>query len=317
LIYGVGTLVTIFLSNDATAVVLTPAVYAASKQANAKPLPVLFICAFVANAASFVLPISNPANLVVYGARMPGLGRWLAQFGLASIASVLVTYLMLRWSQRTHLMGRIVSDIKIARLSRGGRLAAAGIALTAVVLLVASSLNWQLGLPTFLAGCATAAAIMLTGDLAPRTIAKGISWSIVPLVAGLFVLVEAVKGTGVLKRLTVDLSAYSQAAPHAMGLAAGAAAAFACNVLNNLPMGLLAASVSSGAHLSSVTTGALLIGVDVGPNLSVTGSLATILWLVALRRDGQEVSAWQFLRQGCLVMPPALLAALLVFLWLR
>ena len=63
LVFCVGTVVTVFLSNDATAVVLTPAVAAVVKAANAKePLPYLFICAFIANAASFVLPISNPAQ---------------------------------------------------------------------------------------------------------------------------------------------------------------------------------------------------------------------------------------------------------------
>jgi arsenical pump membrane protein len=61
LVYLVGTAVTVFLSNDATAVVLTPAVYAAVKKAGTKALPYLLICAFIANAASFVLPISNPA----------------------------------------------------------------------------------------------------------------------------------------------------------------------------------------------------------------------------------------------------------------
>jgi arsenical pump membrane protein len=55
---------------------------------------------------------------------------------------------------------------------------------------------------------------------------------------------------------------------------------------------------------------AVLIGVDLGPNLSVTGSLATVLWLAALRRDGHRVTAWQFLRLGLLVTPPALLLAL-------
>jgi len=54
----------------------------------------------------------------------------------------------------------------------------------------------------------------------------------------------------------------------------------------------------------------VLIGVDLGPNLSVTGSLATILWLVALRREGMRVGFWQFLKLGALVMPPALLLAL-------
>ncbi len=79
------------------------------------------------------------------------------------------------------------------------------------------------------------------------------------------------------------------------------------------PVGLLAGSVARGAQLSSHATGALLIGVDLGPNLSVTGSLATILWLVALRREGEHVSAWRFLGLGALVMPPALMAALLSF----
>ena len=103
LIYGVGTLVTIFLSNDATAVVLTPAVYAAAKRANAAPLPYLFACAFIANAASFVLPISNPANLVVFGDRMPALPAWLRQFGPSAVASILLTYAALRVAQRVQL----------------------------------------------------------------------------------------------------------------------------------------------------------------------------------------------------------------------
>jgi arsenical pump membrane protein len=54
----------------------------------------------------------------------------------------------------------------------------------------------------------------------------------------------------------------------------------------------------------------MLIGVDLGPNFSVTGSLATILWLVALRREGQEVSALKVLRVGTMVTLPALLLAL-------
>ena len=59
-----------------------------------------------------------------------------------------------------------------------------------------------------------------------------------------------------------------------------------------------------------MSAGAVLIGVDLGPNLSVTGSLATILWLTALRREGQDVGAWAFLKLGALVMPPALILTL-------
>jgi arsenical pump membrane protein len=63
--------------------------------------------------------------------------------------------------------------------------------------------------------------------------------------------------------------------------------------------------------------GALLIGVDLGPNLSVTGSFATILWLAALRREGQEVSAWKFLGMGLIVTPSALLLTLGSFVLLQ
>ena len=82
------------------------------------------------------------------------------------------------------------------------------------------------------------------------------------------------------------------------------------NIANNLPVGLVAGSVPASDHLPARIVSAMLIGVDLGPNLSVTGSLATILWLVALRREKIEVTAWRFLTIGALVMPPALIAAL-------
>ena len=317
LVYLVGAIVTVFLSNDATAVVLTPAVYAAAKHAKAKPLPYLFICAFIANAASFVLPISNPANLVVYGTQMPSLGVWLSEFGLASLVSIIITFVLLRVMQRADLTEEISREITVPKLSRGGRLAAGGIGLTAVVLLIASSLNWQLGLPTFLSGVATAVVVLILNRLTPWEIAKDISWSVLPLVAGLFVLVEAVEGTGILKPLQTLLQANAASAPHATGLVTGSLVALLCNLVNNLPLGLIAGSVANGAQLTPDVTGTLLIGVDLGPNLSVTGSLATILWLVALRREGQAVSGWTFLKLGAVVMPPALLASLVTFMWLK
>ena len=76
--------------------------------------------------------------------------------------------------------------------------------------------------------------------------------------------------------------------------------------MNNLPVGLIVGSVAASDQLPSQVIGAMLVGVDLGPNLSVTGSLATILWLVALRRERLEVGTWSFLRLGIFVMPPAL-----------
>src|ERR1017187_8670703 len=82
LVYLVGTVVTALLSNDATAVVLTPAVLAVVRRVKVDPKPYLLACAFIANAASFVFPISNPANLVVFARHMPALGSWLRIFFL-------------------------------------------------------------------------------------------------------------------------------------------------------------------------------------------------------------------------------------------
>ena len=154
LVYGVGILVTVFLSNDATAVVLTPAVYAVAKHAKVPALPYLFICAFIANAASFVLPISNPANLVVFGDQMPRLGTWLREFGLASVVSILSTYVLLRWTQRKDLQAQVATSAEKPELSMGGRIAAGANLVTGLVLLVASLRGWQLGLPTCVAGLA-------------------------------------------------------------------------------------------------------------------------------------------------------------------
>lgn len=316
LIYVVGVVVTVLLSNDATAVVLTPAVYVVTKRAGVEPLPYLLICAFVANAASFVLPISNPANLVVYGARLPPLLAWLQEFGVASLVGITATYFLLRVMLRKDLTATIEADVDTPALTMGGRLAAAGVAITAILLLLASSLDLPLGLPTFAAGALTAAVILVHQRARPWPLLEAMSWSVLPLVAGLFVLVQGVESTGVLAALTKLLLTAAQAAPQSTALWSGVIAGLACNAVNNLPLGLLAGAIASGGHLTPRLSGTLLIGVDMGPNLSVTGSLATILWLTALRRDGQSVSAWQFLRIGCIVMPTALIAALVSFIWM-
>jgi len=315
LVYLVGAAVTILLSNDATAVVLTPAVCAATRRAGAHPLPYLFICAFIANAASFVLPISNPANLVVFGVHMPALAAWMAQFGLASAASIVLTFLALRMTQRSALTEIVSSAGELPRLACGGRVAAGGIAAAAVILLAASALGWRLGAPTFVAGAVTGAAILIAKRESPVGALRGVSWSVLPLVAGLFVLAQGIENTDVLAPLVQRLSDSALSSPHATALAAGGGIALVCNAVNNLPLGLIVGTIAHGAQLSPQIASAMLIGVDLGPNLSVTGSLATLLWLVALRREGQEVSALEFLAVGCVVMPPALLASLAIVSW--
>jgi arsenical pump membrane protein len=312
LIYGVGTVVTVFLSNDATAVVLTPAVAAVVRAAGIKqPLPYLFICAFIANAASFVLPISNPANLVIYGSHMPPLLQWLPHYALASVLSITATYAVLWLTQRRHLGQPVETNIEVPELTAPARLTAAGIVLTSIVLLTASALDLQLGLPTFIAGAVTTLVVLWRSQHGPVHTVKDISWGVLPLVAGLFVLVEALEKTGATEALTALLGHLATQSATLAAWVSGAVLAVGCNLVNNLPAGLLAGRVVETGNVPEQVRAAVLIGVDLGPNLSVTGSLATILWLSALRRDGLHVDGWTFLKLGAVVMPPALVLALL------
>ena len=311
LIYLVGVVVTTFLSNDATAVVLTPAVAAAVKTAKAKnPLPYLFICAFIANAASFVLPISNPANLVIYGAHMPPLLEWLPRYLLPAAVAIGATYAVLRYTQRAELRQAIEKDIEIPELGRGGKVVLGGIGGTAVALVAASAFDQPLGLPTAITGVLTTAIVLLIARKSPVAVAKSVSWSVLPLVAGLFVLVEGLNKTGVTQWLSALLTRGAGQSAAGTTWVSGVSTALLCNVMNNLPAGLIAGNVMQTAQVPETIKSAVLIGIDLGPNLSVTGSLATILWLVALRRENIEVSAWQFLKLGALVMTVPLLLAI-------
>jgi arsenical pump membrane protein len=121
--------------------------------------------------------------------------------------------------------------------------------------------------------------------------------------------------TGVIGHLSVLLHDAVAQSPVRTAWSAGLITSIADNIANNLPVGLVAGSVAAQDHLPPQVLGAMLIGVDLGPNLSVTGSLATILWLVALRRQKIEVTAWRFLQIGALVSPPALVAALAALIW--
>ena len=309
LVYATGVVTTTFLSNDATAVVLTPAVYAAARKARAEPLPLLFACALIANAASFVLPISNPANLVLYGGKMPPLGQWFGSFAGPSIASIAVTFVMLRLVERRALAGACECDVDRDPLTVGGKAALAGIGATAGLLIAVSALDRPLGLPTCLAGVATLLGVCVLRRVSPVATIGHVSWSVLPLVAGLFVLVEALDRTGAIAWVADALQA--SAVHPAIGAAtAGTILAFVANLMNNLPAGLVASTAVAQAHPPRLIVDGLLIGVDLGPNLSITGSLATILWLQAIRREGEDIGFWRFLRIGTVTMVPALAAAL-------
>lgn len=310
LVYAVGTIVTIFMSNDATAVVLTPAILFAVRRAKVEPLPYLFVCAFIANAASFVLPISNPANLVIFHKDMPPLARWLLWFTVPSVVSIVVTFFVLRCTFRRQLRGRITFELRNHTLTPDGRLVVIALGTTAIVLLTASALNWHLGPPTCLAALAVTATVCAKTRTSPLPLARQISWTTIGLVAGLFIMVEAVERVGAIELAHGWFRWADRIAPSLGTLATGFAVSISNNLVNNLPLGLLAGRALALLHVKPLITASVLIGTDLGPNLSITGSLATILWLIALRREKFDVTFGSFLKIGVIAMPLALLASL-------
>jgi arsenical pump membrane protein len=312
LIYGIGVAVTALLSNDATAVLLTPAVLAVVRRAKTSPLPYLFACAFVANAASILLPISNPSNLIVFGGHLPPLAWWMRQFLLPAISAIAVTFGLLWRHSRKELMLPLRAAAEPAVLTARGIRAGIGVLAAAAAMLATSAMGGPVGRAAAITGVAV---MVLVAGSRLRLIGmalRGMVWGVLPLVAGLFVIVRALQGTGALELSTRGLHT-AAGWPAAAGLTAIAFGfGLAANAINNLPVGLIGAGALHALHATAAVKSAVLLGVNLGPNLSVTGSLATILWLMALRREGVAMSGWRFLRAGCLVMPCALLAAVLL-----
>jgi arsenical pump membrane protein len=249
---------------------------------------------------------------------MPPLGRWLAGFGVPSLLSIIVTFFVMRILFRDELCQSIECEFEDAKLTGNGKLVLVGLALMIAVLLTTSAMKKDLGLPTCLAALVITAVVSIKSTRNPINLAREISWATLLLVAGLFVMVDAVESQGALN-LTQQWLAWASSLGQSIGaMVVGFAVGIANNFVNNLPLGLIAGGTIQAAHTKGLMANAVLIGVDLGPNLSVTGSLATILWLLALRKDSGggtggeklDVSFWKFLKVGAVAMPVALFAAL-------
>ena len=98
-------------------------------------------------------------------------------------------------------------------------------------------------------------------------------------------------------------------------LAAAGGAGAAANIVNNIPAALLMQRVLQQAHSGPLLVYAALLGTNSGPNLTLSGSLATLLVLTAARKKGEDIRALDFFKVSLCVTPPTLLAAALT-LWL-
>jgi arsenical pump membrane protein len=138
-----------------------------------------------------------------------------------------------------------------------------------------------------------------------------VPWTLFPLLAGLLLLIDGAERSGLVAPLVYFVETAACLGGMGLPVAALGMAALA-NVVNNLPAALVAASalgdLEPGIERSDLAA-AVIVGVNLGPNLTTIGSLATMLWLVLMRRRGIEVSTLTYLRVGVVTTVPALLAA--------
>lgn len=309
-LFGIAVVVTAFLSNDGTIVLLTPVAVELARAARVRVAPFAYAVAFVANAASFILPFSNPANLVVFSP-LPALLPWLERFIVPSAAALACTYAILRLRYRRDLHRSSAEIPAPSVLGPNARIILAVVCCSLAVLVAAAAFGWPVGYVALGVGSVSLLIAAMRDPAAALRTCRQAPWQVIPLVAGLFVIVRALDRTGVLSAAHALLARASLMPPVEGRLYAGAAVTFADALINNLPVSVIARYALHGAGVTPSVAHAALVGVDLGPNLSISGSLATLLWLMLLRREGVRINAWRFLGLGALITIPSLAAALL------
>jgi arsenical pump membrane protein len=308
-VFIVAAATTAVLSLDATVVLLTPIVFATAARLNARAKPYVYGTTHLANSASLLLPVSNLTNLIAFAASGLSFPRFAALMLVPWLAAIALEYLVFRRFFRT--------DLNVTPASTQAT-ETAGLPLFALVVLAATLAGFVV---TSLAGinpawaAAAGAAVLGVRALArrhttPAEICRAAGVPFLAFVLALGIVVAAVTGNG----LAGALARLMPSGTSLLALLATAALAAAlANVINNLPAVLvllpLAAATGPGAVL------AVLIGTNIGPNLTYAGSLATLLWRRVLREHGQdEPDLGEFTRLGLLTVPAGLVLAT-VALW--
>lgn len=322
-VFFIGAVISAFLSNDATALILTPVVYALVTRLRLPVLPFMFACTFVADTASFILPVSNPINILILHTFGGGLGTFLRYLALPSLAAMALNCLLFLWLFRRDLRQDYSASALPARQAVDQRfLAITGsiLALIVVCYLAASLAGVPLSFVALGGGAAMMAAAAFLRRLQAAALVRKISWSLFIFVGGMFILVKAVEDLGLTEAFGRALLGLAGGRPLAAVLLVAGGTALGANLINNVPMALVMTSALHGLPSSFAGHESLayaaIFGADLGPNLTTVGSLATMLWLLILRRRGLEVSTRQYFRLG-ITFVPALIVLGSLLIWAR
>jgi arsenical pump membrane protein len=312
-------------SNDATALILTPVVYVLVTKLRLPVLPFMFACTFIADTASFLLPISNPINIIVLSRFPLDLFTFLRLLLVPSLVVIGINIGAFFLLYRRQLKGkfdveRLPSTEQAVEHKPYFRFTCVVLAAVALAYVVASAKQIPLSLVAM-----SGAALLLLGALWwKRTTlletGKRVSWPIFGFIAGMFIVVQAIEDTGLTRMFGQALLHLSGGTTLGAVLVGTAGAALGTNLINNVPMAVVMNSALGSAHHASATVqhgfvAATIFGCDLGPNITTVGSLATVLWLLILRQRDVDVSGLDYFKVGVIVTPIMLLAGALT-IWL-
>jgi arsenical pump membrane protein len=302
-VFAVASAVTAVLSLDATVVLLTPVVFATASRAGVRPKPFVYACTHLANSASVLLPVSNLTNLLAFTASGLSFSRFAALMALPWATVVAIEYVVLRRF--------FAADLAVGSAPRTGGPQTRVVSSVTVAVVVATLAGFViasvLGVPPAWAAAIGAAV------LAARAIARGRTTPVALLRAanlpfGVFVLALGVIVVGVVNSGLGHLVArfLPTSSTFVALLAIAAIAAVLANLLNNLPAILLLTplALTMGGPAAVL---AALIGVNIGPNLTYVGSLATLLWRRVLREHDADAKLGEFSRLGAWSVPVTLI----------
>ncbi len=307
IVFVIASATTAILSLDATVVLLTPVVLATAGTLAVPARPHAYATAHLANTASLLLPVSNLTNLLAFTAAGISFLHFAAVMTLPWIAAIAVEFVLLRWLFARELAAKPKPDDMPAPELPVFVLVVLALTLVgfAVTSLVGVSPAWAA-----LAG----ATVLAVRAFARRdtTLARIVAALDIPFLAFVLclgVVVDAVMLHGLGDAMR-DLLPSGQSLTTLLGIAA--AAAVLSNIVNNLPAVLVLLPLVAASGPAAVL--AVLIGVNVGPNLTYVGSLANLLWRSVVRRD-LRAGFGEFSRIGLGTVPITLVVSVLA-LWL-
>jgi arsenical pump membrane protein len=282
--------VTVVLNLDTSVVFLTPIVLHAARQRGIDETAFLYGAVFMSNSASLLLPGSNLTNLLVLAPDHARGTAVAASMFPAWVAAVAVTLLVVFVWRRRELRSPGSTPPEAAPLRLG--LGLAGVVAATVLVLVLGSP----AVPVFCVGLALGVGQIILRRVPAGTVRNAVN---ALTLTALFVFAVAL-GTlarvwGAPGRLTASIGPWATA-----WLGAGTA-----SVVNNLPAAVLLSS-RPPAHVQ-----ALLVGLDLGPNLVVIGALSAILWMRVARAAEAAPSALTYSKVGIVLVPLSITAALL------